>query len=326
MAQEIDFAAPQIKTLEAWLQGSVSTMAKTVASDSGHSIDIDIKALGLKEEADIRELLPSDGMSWGLSLEESDSLFLLFCHRNPALALSKPAAEEEDLKERLGDETPFTDEEKSALEAIQDKLAQAFIQASATECEGKASPAWTDFLLASAWAGGKDPIGSDPLLVAEGEMKVGSGEADKFLILMAADLIRDKFPKALETKETEESSGGDENFLFFPASSALKDNVLAQLGTSTQECETLAELMRGFLDEGTHGAVICVGKGEEHILSLLRGIKELPNCQTKPIVVVLEDPTTINVVRCGRLGLFSVLPPEFSQDEFLARVASTSDV
>ncbi|MFT7616437.1 MAG: hypothetical protein ACI97A_000058 [Planctomycetota bacterium] len=319
MAQEIDFADPEIKALEAWLKRSLSTMGKSAAGELGCTLDIDIKALALKTEEEIRSQVPSDGLSWGLKLDDSEGHFFVLCGRKVALAVSRPADDGEGaLAERLADEAPFSDDEKAAMMTAQQLLSQSLIDAVKGDCSNDNLASHHDIIEGSAWASGQDPIGAESFLVAEINVRYGGEESEASHVVLSATFIREHFAQALEAKSGSSASG---SFVFYPASSPMKDHIVAQLGAEPQECETIAELMRGFLDEDVSGAVIGVNKGEEHILSLLRGMKELPDCGDKHIIVVLENPSTSNVVRCGRLGLFSVLPPEFSPNDIQKKLS-----
>ena len=324
MADDTEFDGDQINNLKTWLAQTLAAMSQKAANSIGHSLEIDITSFGLKEEEDIRPLVGADAVSWGLQWPEDEGLFLCLAGRDAALALARSQDDSDTLTERLEDEATFKDEEKEALGPVREALAEALREVVSTADQNDWQAAHLDLLSESAWAGGKDPVPSEQLLSAEIEVKVDGGAVSKGLVLLGPDLVQNHLSHALKPQEAPGPDGGAApggTFVLYPASSPLKDRILSQMGQAVQECETLPELMRGFAADETAGLVVGISQKDLPLLALLRGMKELPGCGEKPIVVVLEKPTVSNVVRCGRLGLYRVLPPEFSSGDFGERIS-----
>ena len=322
MSQEIDFDAQEIKSLETWLRRTFSDFSRRSSKEVGRTIDIDIQSLALKGEDEIRPEVPSDGFTWGIQVPGAEGHIFALVGRAVALSLSRPTDDAEGaLADRLADDASFSDEEKAAIQSTQDLLCQSLVEVAKSSASSDTLESYTDLIEASAWASGNDPIGPGTMVVATIQTTIDGGDAEAGLVLLSPALIQEQFSATLTATASASESGESGDYLFYPASSSMKEHITAQFGSPPQECETVAELMRGFVNAGTSGVVVGVNKGEEHILALLRGMKELPDCQDKAIVIVLEESSAANVVRCGRLGLFSVLPKDFTANDLTARLS-----
>lgn len=295
-------------------RAACASLARRIESGLGKAAKLDLKLatpdFELLEEAALSALLPAKAFAFGLEAEGAVSLLLIVEDRGAlALALGATGADDEARSARLAEDREPDEPETAALESLSAALI-AELQAFAGADQGARA---LDRLADAVWKSGADPLGGGAFLAARARLEIGGESADLFILVTPA--LAETLPA--EPGGTSDGSG----LLVWAPRPELAEKVLANAGQGLEPVTDLAELLRRFLAEETSGAVVAVGPGEEHVLATIASLRGFPGCADKSLVVVLEEPSTWNVVRCGRLGLFEVLGPEFGAADFARKLA-----
>ena len=317
MVQEIDFDAEQIKALSAWFEGFASQVIGPLKTD----LSTKTTAATVMEGGAFRALLPAEGAAFGCHCG-SDGRVLIVLSREAALLLQ----DNEGLSERISDGAPLSDEEQNKVSQAASLASQAVVTAYPPANGATLAPQACNFLVDAAWSSGTDPLGDETLVVSETKMQAAEGQEGKAWILCSQTLFSDVFPAALVIDANgADDKAGASDMVFFSTSEDLRQKVMDSLGTEMQKCADLADLLSKFSSAEASGAIVGIAKGEEYLLATLRGLMELPECASKSMIVLLEEPSTWNVVRCGRLGIYSVLGQDFEAPELQQRVKEAQE-
>jgi hypothetical protein len=92
-------------------------------------------------------------------------------------------------------------------------------------------------------------------------------------------------------------------------SDALRARLTESFGAAALEVVgDVADFLKVWRRDGSQGGVVEVRPGDEGVIGLLGGMRNLPGCAERPLLVVLDQPTVANVIACGRAALYDVLP------------------
>ncbi len=300
MGETSDFDAAQVHAVILKLN---SGLAGALGSPDGSTIELDAPETERMEDVALRALIPDAAAVAGLKDGDGESSFLLILDRQAArsLALGALDLDEESRASRLEGGAKLEDDERAALAEIAERAAGA--AKTALGIEHATLP--VDHLENSVWESGGDPIGSGAMVVAKATLRIDGRESGQAYIAITPSLAAS-------------SGGSTDGLLCFASKPELSERMLASLGVAARTVANLPDLVASFADEAVEAAVIGVAAGDEYVLATVASLREYPGCGKKSVVVVLEEPSAWNVVRCGRLGLFSVLGPEFTADD-LAR-------
>lgn len=180
----------------------------------------------------------------------------------------------------------------------------------------------------SVWEGDSDPLGPGRICTAEIRLTPAGGDAVSLRFFAAEEALAGPLAALAQAEfKTQDSSttpgsAGDENLLLLRADPALEERIHRALGDAGQcrRITELAELVAEFRDPEITGAVVEIREGRDYLLPLLRGLKDFPGCEAKPMVIVLDPAERMRVRECGRLGLWAVLGADFESDDLSRRL------
>jgi hypothetical protein len=189
----------------------------------------------------------------------------------------------------------------------------------------------------SVWEGEVDPLAPGRLCVAEIEIVPGGPAKGRPLGLrflaseeaLAGPLAALASFDAAGMSAAGSSSGRaqtaiveHEHLLLLRADPELEARLARSLGEAgdLRRVKEISDLVSAFGTPEVTGAVVEIREGRDYLLPLLRGLKDFPGCEAKPLLVILDPAESWRVRECARLGLWAVLDRNFGEPDIERRL------
>lgn len=299
-------AAPDEIAFRDWTRGVVGELARVAAEATGAAFTVELSEVREFDDVDLRAELPVSGAAFLATPAGAERRCggVMIVPDALLAALPEPTVE--------GDDDGPADAPSRLGRAASDVL-----RASLSGPSDAAVP-WSDETLVrledSVWIGGGDPIASGRLLVADLAVATGGGEPVPARLLMSLDAAATLLGALTRTD-------GPVCLAFDPA---LRARLIELTPGALIVGDELALLER--LGAGAAEVVIEVPRGRESLLGVVRGWCDLHPDRAIAVVVLLEEPSTWNVLQCGRLGFFAVAPRTIDADVLADRRRRAHDL
>lgn len=311
--------ADRPSALRAWFDRVSAELAAALA-DGGAALRS--TACEVRDEAAVREALPPACASFVIPLTRGEVSAKMIFLLPPAASRRLIWAQADDGADKCGSEDALSDEETDLLDGRAEAFGKALGSLLGSSLQdAELGEITANHLKDAAWSS-EDPLTEGAHLSLDFEVDALGGTAAGQLLapVMVFEEIAPDMLDAPPEAEPPPPGTIPDGLVSMTMTPAVAQRIEEGLG-AVNDCGGLDLLVAAWSRPDVGGAVVEIPAGGEYMLTALRGLLDFPGCAERPLVILLEQPTTWNVIRCGRLGLFDVLPANCSGSDIARKVA-----